>query len=394
MRERQARLPVPDDEALAHSRQLSGVIRAAMERRGGRISFREFMQLALYAPGLGYYVAGSRKLGAGGDFVTAPEIAPLFSRCLAHAIAPLLPALSEANILEAGAGSGVMAADILRYLSRGDRLPAHYYILELSGELRERQRQTLAERLPDCLSRVTWLDELPKDLSAIVLGNEVLDAMPVNLVTKQDNAWQECYVAWQDDRFVWQSGGMTDARLLARMRAIEEKSPAAFAEGYTTEINLVAEDWIRTLGQSLGQGLVLLIDYGFPRHEYYHPQRGSGTLMCHYRHHAHADPFLYPGLQDITAHVDFTAVAEAAWESGLRIEGYTNQGNFLLGGGLMELCRQQDEQDLQPQLVLSNQIKRLTMPHEMGELFKVIAFSKQLNVSLPGFMPRDLRNSL
>ena len=352
------------------------------------------MQLALYAPGLGYYVAGSRKLGAEGDFVTAPEISPLFSQCLARTIAPVLQQLPEANILEAGAGSGIMAAEILSHLTGMGQPPEHYYILELSGELRERQRQTIEQRVPGSVSRVVWLDKLPDNLSAVVLGNEVLDAMPVNLVSRQNNLWQEQYVAWQDDHFVWQSGEITDARLTERMLSIEAKYAEQFVDGYTTEINLLAEDWLHALGQSLQQGLVLLIDYGFPRHEYYHPQRRTGTLMCHYRHHAHDDPFVYPGLQDITAHVDFTAIAEAAYASGFSIEGYTNQGNFLIGSGLTELCQQRDENDLQPQMIMANQIKKLTMPHEMGELFKVIGFSKQLDVSLPGFMLRDLRNSL
>lgn len=387
-------LPVPAEDALAHSQQLSDLIREEMARQGGRISFRDFMQLALYAPGLGYYVAGSRKLGAEGDFVTAPEISPIFSHCLAQAIAPALQNLTETNILEVGAGRGVMAAEILNHLSLLDQLPERYYILELSGELRERQAKTIEKRIPDCLSRVVWLDELPNDLSAVVLGNEVLDAMPVNMVSKHNDVWREQYVTCQDSQFVWQQGELTDSRLAERMQSIEEKFGEPFVDGYTTEINLLAEDWLQTLGQSLNQGLVLLIDYGFPCHEFYHPQRSTGTLMCHYRHHAHADPFLYPGLQDITAHVDFTAMAEAAYKSGFSIEGYTNQGNFLIGSGLTELCQNQPAEELQPQLILANQIKKLTMPHEMGELFKVIGLSKQLDVSLPGFMLRDLRNSL
>lgn len=379
---------------MAHSQQLISLIRDKIHQQGGQISFREFMQLALYAPGLGYYVAGSRKLGAEGDFVTAPEISPLFSHCLAQAIAPVLNELPEANILEAGAGSGIMAAEILSHLAGMGQLPEHYYILELSGELRQRQRQTIEQRAPECLPRIIWLDELPENLSAVVLGNEVLDAMPVNLLIKQKNQWQEQYVAWQDEHFIWRCGEISDNRLTDRMHAIEESFGEQCTEGYTTEINLLAEDWLHALGQSLQHGLVLLIDYGFPRHEFYHRQRISGTLMCHYRHHLHDDPFVYPGLQDITAHVDFTAMAEAAYASGFSIEGYTNQANFLIGSGLMELCQQQDDKDLQPQMIMANQIKKLTMPHEMGELFKVIGFSKQLDTSLPGFILRDLRNSL
>ncbi len=390
----QIQLPVPDKHALAHSQQLTDAIREEIAQQGGQIPFRDYMQLALYAPALGYYTAGSRKLGAEGDFVTAPEIAPLFSHCLAHTIAPALRMLSEANILEIGAGRGVMAAEILGYLSQTDQLPEHYYILELSGELRQRQAQTIEQHMPGCLSRVVWLDELPDDLSAVVLGNELLDAMPVNIVSKHNDHWYECYVAWQNGGFVWQRGDISDSRLSQRMQSMEEKFGEAFEEGYTTEINLLAEDWLQALGRSLSQGLVLLIDYGFPCHEFYHPQRGTGTLMCHYRHYAHTDPFMYPGLQDITAHVDFTAMAEAAYKSGFNIEGYTNQGNFLIGSGLTEMYQRQPAEELQPQMILANQIKKLTLPHEMGELFKVIGLSKQLNVSLPGFMLRDLRNSL
>lgn len=390
----QAQLPDPSVEALAHSQQLTKRIGEEISRQGGRIPFRDFMQLALYAPGLGYYVAGSRKLGAAGDFVTAPEISPLFSRCLAQAIRPALQILEEANILEVGAGSGVMAAEILAFLAEQAALPEHYYILELSGELRERQAESIARRAPAALQRVHWLEEMPTDLTAVVLGNEVLDAMPVNLVCKHNGQWREQYVTWQDGRFAWQGGELTDARLLQRMQSMETRLAEPFCEGYTTEVNLLAEDWLQSLGQSLRQGLVLLIDYGFPAHEFYHPQRSSGTLMCHYRHHAHADPFLYPGLQDITAHVDFSAMAKAAYNGGFSVDGYTNQGNFLLGSGLTELMQQEAEQDLQPQMIAANQIKKLTLPHEMGELFKVIGLSKQLEIQLPGFMLRDLRNSL
>ncbi|MDH5446267.1 MAG: SAM-dependent methyltransferase [Gammaproteobacteria bacterium] len=394
MQVQSAKLPRPSEAAIAHSRELIDLIRQEMAAQGDKITFQHFMQLVLYAPGLGYYVAGSRKLGEEGDFVTAPEISPLFSHCLAHTIRPVLATLTEPNILEVGAGSGVMAAEILRHLAQKAELPEHYYILELSGDLRERQRQTIEQAVPECLSRVVWLDELPETLSAVVLGNEVLDAMPVNILCKHDGQWQERYVGFDGDRFVWHNGEVSDPRLLERIQILEDQNGESFVDGYTTEINLIAEDWLQSLAGSLTQGLVLLIDYGFPQHEFYHPQRSTGTLMCHYRHHSHDDPFVYPGLQDITAHVDFSAMAEAAHNSGMQVEGYTNQASFLLGSGLTELYQQEDETALQPQMVVANQIKKLTMPHEMGELFKVIGFSKQLDVSLAGFMLRDLRNSL
>jgi len=385
-------LPEPDATALVHSQALSRHVQELIKAHGGPITFRRFMEQALYAPGLGYYAAGSYKLGAAGDFVTAPEISPLFSQTLAQAVAPVLPCLSEANILEVGAGRGVMAAEILRHLERQAALPEHYYILELSADLRERQQETMAQQVPHLLERVVWLDHLPEVFTAIVLANEVLDAMPVNLFTIKDGQAQERYVDWQADQPVWCDGELSDGRIAARIAAIEEASGQALTEGYSSEINLLAEDWLTTLGQHLQQGLAILIDYGFPRHEYYHPQRHDGTLMCHYRHHAHADPFQYLGLQDITAHVDFTAMAEAAYAAGFKICGYTNQSNFLLGSGLADLVGVIDE--ITEQVRLAGEIKKLTMPHEMGELFKVIGLSKGLDIDMPGFGLCDLRNSL
>ena len=385
-------LPEPDAAALAHSQSLSQHVQGLLKAQSGPLTFRQFMEQVLYAPGLGYYTAGSHKLGAAGDFITAPEISPLFSQTLAQAIAPVLPELDEANILEVGAGRGVMAAAILRHLESLNALPQRYYILELSPDLRARQQATITEQAPQLLDRVEWLECLPEALSAIVLGNEVLDAMPVNLFTIKAGQVQERYVDWQGEQFVWLDGELSDERIAARIASIEESFGQPLAEGYTSEINLIAEDWLTTLGQHLQQGLVILIDYGFPRHEYYHPQRHDGTLMCHYRHHAHADPFQYIGLQDITAHVDFTAMAEAAYAGGFKICGYTNQSNFLIGSGLAELVRVVD--NTAEQIKLAGEIKKLTMPHEMGELFKVIGLSKGMEINMPGFNLRDLRNSL
>ncbi|MDH5408573.1 MAG: class I SAM-dependent methyltransferase [Gammaproteobacteria bacterium] len=386
-------LPEPDADALTHSRRLIEFIHAQIAAQGGAISFRDFMQHALYAPGLGYYTAGSHKLGEAGDFITAPESSPLFAQCIANAIQPALLQLNVKNILEVGAGSGIMAAGILQQLQQSDCLPDHYYILELSSDLRARQQQTIAQQLPELVERVSWLDNLPNELSAVVLGNEVLDAMPVNLVQIQNGEVMERFVALEGDRFVWRDQPPTDERLQQRIEEIQNQTGETLPDGYISEINLLAEDWLKSLAQSLQQGLVLLIDYGFPRHEYYHPQRSTGTLMCHYRHHSHDDPFCFIGLQDITAHVDFTAIAEAAYEAGFSIDGYTSQGNFLLGSGLAELA-QTAEDDVKTQLLVANQIKKLTLPHEMGELFKVIGLSKQLDVPLPGFMLRDMRNYL
>ena len=383
-----AELPPPDATAQAHSLELIALIRQQIDAAGGAIPFHAFMQLALYAPGLGYYSAGSRKLGAEGDFITAPETSPLFARCLARAIQPLLASLPQAQLLEVGAGSGAMAAGILQELTALQCLPEHYSILELSADLKQRQ----TEMLGSYGDRVCWLDHLPEQFSGIVLANELLDAMPVHRVVWQQGELVECYVAWQADRFVWQLGPLTEPRLQARFEAILEQ-PGELPDGYVTEINLAAEDWIKTVGERLQQGMLLLIDYGFARHEFYHPQRQQGTLMCHYRHRAHDDPLILVGLQDITAHVDFTAIADSALDAGLKVAGYTTQAHFLLGSGLTGLVQQNDSDPIR-QLELANQIKRLTLPQEMGELFKVMALTRNLPGAMPGFSLRDLRNSL
>ena len=381
-------LPQPDAAARAHSLHLAELIRQHIREAGGAISFHEFMQLALHAPGLGYYSAGSRKFGEAGDFITAPEISPLFARCLARAIQPVLASLPQAQLLEVGAGSGRMAAGILQELATLHSSPERYTILELSADLKQRQ----AETLEPYAERVAWQDSLPDNFNGIVLANELLDAMPVHRVVWQQGKLLECYVGCEADRFVWQVGGLSDLRLQARFDTILAQL-GELPDGYVTEINLAAEDWIKTVGEQFQQGMLLLIDYGFARHEYYHPQRGQGTLMCHYRHRAHDDPLILVGLQDITAHVDFTAMADSALEAGMQVAGYTTQAHFLLGSGLTELVEQHSG-DARQQLEIANQIKRLTLPQEMGELFKVMALTKNLHINLPGFSLRDLRNSL
>ena len=386
-------MPVPDAEAQTHSQRLVETIRAAIVEAGGQLSFAEYMQLALYAPGLGYYSAGSQKFGVSGDFVTAPEISPLFSVCIANALQPVLASIDKAQILEVGAGSGVMAADILLRLAELDSLPEHYFILELSADLRQRQQQTLQQRCPEVLSRVAWLDSLPETFSGVVVANELLDAMPVQRFLIEDGYAREQVVAAQEDKFVWQQRE-ADSQLLQRIKEIEAVTESALTDGYVSEVNFNAEQWIKSIAAILQQGMLLLIDYGFPRHEFYHPQRQQGTLMCHYRHRGHDDPFVYPGLQDITTHIDFTAMADAALEAGLQVAGYTTQAHFLLENGLTECLAASDQADAELQLRLANQVKRLTLPQEMGELFKVMALSKNLTVTPPGFMMSDLRHRL
>ena len=313
-------LPQPSPEAQAYSDALKRRITAEIDAAGGWIGFERFMELALYAPGMGYYSGGAHKFGAAGDFVTAPEISSLFSQTLAVQAAQVM-ALSAPQIIEVGAGSGRLAADLLLELERRNALPEHYRILELSGELRERQRANIALRAPQLLARVDWLDRLPEQFDGLVLANELLDAMPVALVVWNDATILERGVAWErgkvaenfDGHLVWRDRPAA-GRVLDRALALAGET--VFPAGYLSEINLAAADWTAAWGRILGRGALVLIDYGFPRHEYYHEQRNTGTLMCHYRHQAHGEPFFLPGLQDITAHVDFTAIVEAGFDAG------------------------------------------------------------------------------
>lgn len=385
-------LPLPGAMAQQHSEALIKLIKNEIDSNKGKISFQRYMELALYAPGLGYYTAGSLKFGEAGDFVTAPEISTLFSYAMANAILPVLE--SEMVILEAGAGRGRMAADILSFLQQQDHLPAEYWILELSADLRQRQKQTIEAAVPGLMDKVKWLDELPEEFSGVVLANELLDAMPVQLFQKMKNDINDVNVIWKNDRFTFQFDSSFDERLTYRVNEIEQEKGNQFPAGYISEINFVAEDWLKSISERLQKGVIVLVDYGFPRHEYYHEQRNEGTLMCHYQHRTHPDVFVYPGLQDITAHVDFTAIADAALESGLKVLGYTTQVNFLMGAGLIELSALNEEQDIQKQMEIAAQIKKLTLPHEMGELFKVIGLSRNCDVSLPAFEFRDLREHL
>lgn len=385
-------LPLPNEIAQAHSERLITLIKNELDKNAGAISFQRYMELALYAPGLGYYAAGSLKFGEEGDFTTAPEISPLFSRSLANAI---LPALNDDEIiLEVGAGRGCMAADILLYLKQQDKLPKEYWILELSADLRERQQETIAKKIPEFLHKVKWLDELPDTFSGVVVANELLDAMPVQLFQKKENDINEINVVWQNDHFAFQFNSSFDQRLLQRVKNIEAELATEFDSGYLSEINFSAEDWIKSIAERLQSGVIILIDYGFPQHEYYHSQRNQGTLMCHYRHRTHPDAFVYPGLQDITAHVDFTAMADAALESGMRVLGYTNQVNFLMGAGLLDIAGLDKQQTETQQMEVAAQVKKLTLPHEMGELFKVIGFSKNRDIALAAFAFHDMRSSL
>ncbi|MEJ1959950.1 MAG: class I SAM-dependent methyltransferase [Nitrosomonadales bacterium] len=382
-----ANLPFPSDEALAHSNNLRDLIHGEIAAQGGWISFSRFMEMALYTSGLGYYSAGARKFGAAGDFVTAPEISPLFGRTLARQVADILTQ-SAPHILELGAGSGKLAVDILGELERMDCLPERYHILEVSADLRERQQELLRQRVPHLTARVHWLDALPENISGVVIANEVLDALPVYLLRWTDAGIVERGVASEGKNFVWQERNSENLLLLETAQSI------SVPDNYLSEISLAARGLISSLCERLQQGVLLFIDYGFGAGEYYHPQRNQGTLMCHYRHHAHDDPFFLPGLQDITAHVDFTAVVESAIDSGAHLLGYTTQAHFLINCGITDFLAENDPENLRNYLPLSAQLQKLTSPAEMGDLFKVIALGKGIEQPLCGFMRGDLSRLL
>ena len=380
-------LPTPSPEALAHSTALSHHIADVIHQTDGWISFARYMELALYAPGLGYYSGGAAKFGAAGDFVTAPEISPLFGRSLARQVAQVLK-ICGGDVLEAGAGSGRLACDLLNELATLDCLPQHYYILEVSADLRERQRATIQQQAPHMLARVQWLDRLPESFTGCVVGNEVLDAMPVNGVHWTQDAVFERGVTWADNAFMWRDQAITAGRLYDAARAID------VGADYLSEINLAASAFIKSLAQCLQCGALVLIDYGFGEREYYHPQRNRGTLMCHYRHRAHDDPFYFPGLQDITAHVDFTAIAVAGIEAGMHLAGYTSQAQFLINCGITDLLALTPASDVGTYLPQASALQKLMSPAEMGELFKVIALCKGMDTALLGFVQGDQQRKL
>jgi SAM-dependent MidA family methyltransferase len=379
-------LPTPPAAALAHSEQLAALIRGQIAAGGGWIPFARYMELALYAPGLGYYTAGARKLGREGDFTTAPEMTPLYGQTLARQAAEVLESGLD-QILEIGAGSGALAAALLTELESLGRLPRNYYILELSPDLRERERDLLAAKVPQLLERVIWLNRLPTLYQGLVIGNEVLDAMPVHIVRAGAAGIEEAGVTLAGAAFAW-AWRPAAADLRAAAEALR------LPEGYQTEIQLVACGFVRTLAQAMARGVILLIDYGFPAHEYYHAQRSEGTLMCHYRHRAHADPFFLPGLQDITSHIDFSAVARAGDEAGLELLGYTGQAQFLINCGITDIMLRTPPENAAAYLPQAAAAQQLLSPAEMGELFKVIALGKDCAATLVGFASGDRRASL
>lgn len=375
----------PDSAAQEHSLRLQALIKREIEQAGA-ITFARFMHLALYTPGLGYYSAQLPKIGRQGDFVTAPTISSLFSACLANQCHAVLTK-TRGNILELGAGSGQMAADILLHLESLNSLPNIYYILEVSADLKQRQQHFFAQHIPHLQNRIVWLNDLTNfKFTGIVLANEVIDAFPVNLFKITEAGLQEYFVAYDDNKFHFELQPPT-----ATLRNYFDTLSIDFEPGYQSECNLVLDGWLRLLNDVLEEGVVLLIDYGFPRATYYHPDRNSGTLMCHYQHHAHDDPLINIGLQDLTAHVDFTAVANFGIHAGLTLAGFTTQAHFLIATGLLEMLEHSAPEKYAQ---LANEVKILTSPNEMGELFKIMAFAKNYDLPLQGFSLRDICEKL
>lgn len=385
------KLPIPDKTALAHSEKMTRFIRQQIADKGGFISFAQFMEYALYAPGLGYYSAGSHKLGKGGDFITAPEMSPLFAQCIAKQCGQILAELKTGDILEVGAGSGIFAKDLLLALEKLQQLPEHYFILEVSAELRDRQMQFLKSACLHLFPRIQWLDTLPTQLNGIIFANEVMDAMPVSCFEMDVSGIKERCVTWENNGFAWHLAQPTTPEVTEQFDILQQEFH--FDIGYQSELNSRLPAWISSLADCLQKGIILLFDYGYGRNEYYHHDRRQGTLMCFYQHHHHDNPFILTGLQDITAHVDFTAVIESAMAAGLKFGGYTTQTSFLLACGLLELADQNQLSDIE--YYEQNQaIKKLTLPSQMGELIKVMGLTKEIDLSLIGFGLHDRSRDL
>ncbi len=376
--------PAPDPDALTLSRELSARLSTRIAGHGP-LPFDAWMESVLYEPGLGYYSAGQEKFGAAGDFITAPLVSPLFAWTLAGQCAEALEACRGDTILELGPGDGALAADMLAELERQGRLPAEYWLLERSASLRQRQRERLEVTVPHLLERVRWLDALPETpLRGVILGNEVLDALPVVRFRRTTGGVEEFLVTASGDGFRWTTGPARDA-VASAVGTIEGDLGAALPTGYESELCLQLPGFMASLADCLVEGLILMVDYGYPRREYYRAERHEGTLVCHYRHRAHWDPLLVPGLQDVSAFVDFTAAAVGAHEAGLQVLGYTSQAHFLMGAGVTELLEARQGDDVAEQVRMAQQAKTLLLPGGMGERFRVLAAGTERMPTPTGF---------
>lgn len=387
-------LPPVEAAAREHSERVAAALAEAIQCAGGALDFARFMEICLYGPGLGYYVAGTEKFGAGGDFVTAPQISPLFGRCLARQVAELLLAAEADTVLEFGAGGGRLAVDLLLELARIGVFPRRYYILELGAGLRLRQAAALGALEPELRDRVRWLERLPEPgFHGVMIANELLDALPVRRFRITEEGTRALAVAAGEERFEW-TVASEEGGIEAAVRAIESALGRRLPVGYESEYSEQIPAWLRTVAERLAVGGLLLIDYGYPRPEFYHPERDRGTLVCHFRHRAHFDPLILPGIQDISASVDFTAVAEAGIAAGLDLAGYTNQAWFLLSSGLEQVLQETGLPDSADYLEAAAQAKQLTLPGEMGERFQVLALTRGIRQPLLGFCLHDRRDRL
>ena len=381
-------LPEPNDELKRHSAELHNRICAEI-LSDGAMPFSRYMEMALYEPGLGYYSAGLHKLGEAGDFVTAPELGNIFARCLARQVDQAAFELTAYEILEVGAGTGQLASDLLAALVENP--PARYRILERSGDLRRVQRDKLLREHPGWSDRLEWLDEPPGEpWQGVIIANEVIDALPVERFRISGGKVQQLLVGLEQGRLCWLETTAPDALKAETLRVLG----GDIADGYSSEICTMLPAWLSGLTGMLERGCALFVDYGYPRREYYSPQRSMGTLVCHYRHRGHDDAFFYPGLQDISAFVDFTALAEASSHCGLECSGYTNQAMFLFGSGLEQALQELEQMPDRKRLEQASQVRQLTMPGIMGEKFQVMALSRNLDIELRGFGLLDLRHRL
>ena len=382
-------LPEPNEAASKHSQALQNTIRAEISVAAGWISFARYMELVLYAPGTGYYSNNIPKFGSTGDFVTAPEISSLFGRTIAQQVLQVFQYMDKGgnNILEFGAGTGKLALDLLLELERLGELPERYFILEVSAGLRRRQQELFARYLPHLISRIEWLEYLPTTFEGLMIANEVLDAMPIHLVMWHDKTLFERGVTWSNGGFQWSDRLLVAGELFNTARKVGCQINAS--NDYISEINLAANAFIKSLADILQRGAVLLIDYGFGHKEYYHPQRDKGTLVCHYRHYVHDDPFYLPGLQDITSHINFSAITEVTKGGQLELLGYTTLANFLINCGITKILEQTPVENSIDYLPLAGQLQRLVSPAEMGDLFKVIAFGRGIPQPMIGFITGD-----
>jgi SAM-dependent MidA family methyltransferase len=368
------------------------IIQAIQQDKSHSISFAHFMELALYEPNLGYYTASLNKLGEQGDFITAPEISPLFAQCLGQQCQAVFSQLGDGDILEIGAGTGKMAQDLLLFLEKKQALPVRYKILEISPDLRQRQQARLKAQIPHLFPLIEWLVDWPdRPLSGVIIANEVVDALPVHKFLWTGNTIQEMRVTQSVDHFTWHYAPLVSPQLESRLRQLKL---AYFNETvrYESEVCLGLSDWIYKLSAALQKGLILIIDYGFPAHEYYHPDRCLGTSMCYYQHRGHTNPFLLIGLQDITASVDFSLLSQTAVAAGLDLAGFTSQAAFLINSGLLQ--RLEECYNASALVDINRQVHYLTSPNEMGELIKVIGLTREYQSTLQGFAQYDKRARL